>query len=148
MERIRKVNGCRGEVDRGRSSSDRTVNGWIDCRSPSIPVQHAGRKLCAAAAVGMTEIRLARGVEGGWLVSEWGTGLELMQEWNFGQRVRPTFTRGFERERLARVLHLEGQLQALRSDGCEPIALRSLEVPPRKHLILARQNPHGRRDLP
>ena len=55
-----------------------------------------------------------------WRVSEWDTGVELMQEWKFGRRVRPAFARGFGGNGLASVLQLVGavsELETLKSNG-------------------------------
>ena len=55
---------------------------------------HSAAANFAAAPVGMTEIGLARR---GWLgrrVSEWGTGLELMQEWKLGRSSKGSVCKG------------------------------------------------------
>jgi len=57
---------------------------------------------------------------GGRRVSEWDTGVELMQEWKFGWKVRPAFAGGFGGNELASVLQsvrAVSELETLRSDG-------------------------------
>jgi hypothetical protein len=39
------------------------------------------------------------------VVSDWDTGLELMQEWNMNERVRLVFTKRFGVRGVASILH-------------------------------------------
>ena len=99
MGRIRKVNRWRGEETAGkcRTEMDSSNREWVDWLPWSL-------------RSGPTRVGPPLGMAGcKWRVSERDTGVELMQEWKFGRRVRPAFARGFGGNGLASVLQLVRQ---------------------------------------
>jgi len=64
-------------------------------------MENVGRMTKIMNRVGMAGCR--------WRVSEWDTGLELMQEWKIGAEGKAAFARGFGGNGLASVLQLVGQ---------------------------------------
>lgn len=98
----------------------------------------------------MTEFGSARG---GWVwrrVSERDKGVELMQEWKTTAKVKGSVGKGIWENGIGKrpaIREAVRTLQALKSGWCESIAQRSRGVPPSKHLDLARQKPHWRREF-
>lgn len=108
MERIRKVDRweARRKAQFGGSNCE-----WVDWLPRSL---HCAAANCAAAPVGMTELQTDRvsgpstllrtgglgslrsrmGMLGGRRVSEWDTGVELMQEWKFGLEGKASVCKG------------------------------------------------------
>src|SRR6266850_7305391 len=97
MGRIRKVNSGEGEETAGkrRSEVDSSNREWVDWLPWSL---RSGPTKGSGLRSGMAGCK--------WRVSERDTGVELMQEWKFGRRVRPAFARGFGGNGLASVLQL------------------------------------------
>jgi len=91
MEWIRKANGWEGGRDE-KTEIGRTNCEWVDWLPWSLRCAAANY---AAAPVGMTTNFDAWS---GWKVrgrvSEWGTGLELMQEWKFGLKGKASVCKG------------------------------------------------------
>jgi hypothetical protein len=162
-------------MDRGRRGTD--GKGWVDliakwligCRGPSLRSgklrpcsgrddktfewEYFGRARLRSEQAGCRSLRPGSGAVACFGVQH-GFGVDAgMEIW---AESKASVCKGIWGREIGTRPAIKGRvrtLQALRSDACEPIALRSLEVPPRKHLIPVRQKPHRRRkstlnDLP
>jgi hypothetical protein len=91
MARIRKVDrwgerGNKRKVALGGSNGQR-----VDWLPRSL---HCAAANYAAAPVGMTELGLMSGGRVEWRVSEWDTGMKMMQEWKLGAEGKASVCNG------------------------------------------------------
>ena len=89
--------------------------------------------------------------ECGQRVSEWDTGLELMQEWKTGPRSKGSVCKGIWGKGIGMrpaVRRAVSTLQSLKSKRRKPIAFRRLELPPRNTSNQPARILNGRRELP
>src|SRR5690242_2813087 len=100
-----------------RFEGSRIANAVTHCHGPSASWQACRRRhgrtrvgysrpSASLRSRGITKIGSSYAVRSEGPVSEWDTGLKMMQEWKLKREIKLAFTRGFGREGLASGLQL------------------------------------------